>query len=350
MANPFKYRADHAGSLIVPEELTKARENHAAGKLDANALLEVENRCIETTLRKQADSGIDILSDGEFRRDDFVAALEGTGADTIAAVSKTQAAIIGQEAAYLSDATRKFGVKSAFKVSVVSAGFRVGQVFRSLPADEASAAARAVTDELVPIARGVIESLIAAGVPYIQLSNPSYGYFLATGNHAKLRASGIDPLEAFEAVLAADQAVLRGLAHPEEIVIGQQITPGAELPWFRSEGHDEAAEKLFSSLPVDRFNIIYGSDATASDFQPLRFVPDDKVVSLGLIGSASAELEDADWIMDRLDEADEIFAQENLAICVQPGFAGQDSSAEETQYKKLHLAGVVARRYWGFEM
>lgn len=350
MANPFKYRADQAGSLVLPEELKNAREQHAAGSLDSESLTEVENRCIDAALRKQADSGIDILSDGEFRRDNFTAALQAAGAGNVEAVAQAQAAVIGREAAFLQGATRPFGVKSAFKISVISPGFRVGQAFRNLPANEASAAAQTVAADLGPIIRSLLEALVASGVPYIQLLNPSYGYLLATDNHAKLQASGIDPVEAFDAVLAADQAVLQDLEHPEEVVIGQQISLGAEQPWFRNEGFDALAEKLFSSLAVDRFNIGCAEDAREADFQPLRFVPEDKIVSLGLIRSANPVLEDADWILDRLDEADEVFAQENLAVCVQPGFARLESSADETQYKKLHLAGVVARRYWGFEM
>ncbi|MBL4826272.1 MAG: hypothetical protein JKY66_00910 [Spongiibacteraceae bacterium] len=352
MANPFKYRADHVGKLIVDTTLQQARDQLAAGSIDNAVLQKAEDTSIEESLSMQVGSGIDIFSDGQLRREDYLAALREAGADShqLALVAQSQAVTLDREIAFLKGAVKSGNVKSGYKLSVVSPGYMVGQAYRVLPADEAKTTAQAITEKLVPIVRGQLQALAAAKVPYIQLENPSYGYLLATSNHAQLKEKGVDPAQVFDAVLSADLAALESVERPESSIFALQLCKGAREPWYRSEGHDVFAQKLFSSLPVDRFNIDYGdaSIAKADDFQALQFIPEGKVVSLGLINAASTALENADDIMDRLDEADEVLEQDNLAVCIQGDFSKHQDIT--LQSEKLKLAGVVARRYWGFEM
>lgn len=347
MANPFKYRADHAGSLVLPTRLAEARAAHAAGDIDADRLTSVENDCIDEALKKQAASGIDVRSDGEFRRHDFVAELNDSSGDLqklIEAVERQGKIALG-DALYLHKAANG----RAYKVGLVGPGHVVGRLLCS-GADDAVEAATAAASALAPLVREQIRALVAAGVPYVQLTNRYYGHLLATSNHAALQASGRDAVAILRAVIAADTAALEDAGRGEGTAVGQQLCAGAAEPWQRSAGYEPLAEELFGRLPVDRFNLQVPADVTSADFGPLRLIPGSKVVSLGLIRSDREELEDADWVLDRLDEADAVFAMENLAVSVQDGFGKLSGDALDRQYRKLHLAGIVARRYWGFEM
>ena len=108
------------------------------------------------------------------------------------------------------------------------------------------------------------------------------------------------------------------------------------------------AEKLFATMAVDRFLLEYDDDRSGT-FEPLRLVPRDKTVVLGLISSKNPQLENADDIARRIHEASGFFPLENLALSPQCGFASTMEGnllREEEQWAKSRLVADVARRVW----
>ncbi len=373
MANPKKYRADQIGSLLRPPELLKARAEFAAGRLDEAGLREAEDAAIRQVLLLQQESGIDVLTDGEFRRSDFRAgfadAVDGMHTDEGGSVWHSaegdkkipvkvwyvdgklhqRRRLTEREVGFL-----RANTKLPTKVTLISPGFMAGRSFKQGVTDRFYSNVRELADEIVAITRREIEALIADGVQYIQIDNPGYAYFLDRKNRDKLKAAGQDPDRAFQDMLETDLAALKDLNKPEGCCIGIHICRGNNASYWLNEGdYEPIADKLFNTLPVDRFLLEY-DDARSGGFEPLRFVPKDKVVVLGLISTKTAALEDVDMLLDRIDAAAEIVEPDNLAISPQCGFAthaeGGNSLAIDEERRKLQLTASVARRFWGIEL
>ncbi len=372
MANPGKYRADQIGSLLRPPELLKARAEFAAGRLDAEALRTAEDAAIRDVLALQQESGIDVLTDGEFRRSDFRAGL----ADAVDGMHSDQGGSVWHSAA----GDRKIPVKIWYvdgklhqrrrltehevgflrantnqpaKVTLIAPGFMAGRSFKQGVTDRFYSSVRELADEIVAITRREIEALLADGVQYIQIDNPGYAYFLDRKNREKLKAAGQDPEQAFADMLATDLAAIKDVKKPAGCCIGLHVCRGNNASFWLNEGdYEPIAEKLFN-LPVDRFLLEY-DDERSGGFEPLRFVPKDKVVVLGMISTKTPVLEHVDTLLDRIDAAAEIMDPDNLAISPQCGFAthaeGGNSITIEQERRKLQLVASVARRYWGIEL
>jgi len=119
--------------------------------------------------------------------------------------------------------------------------------------------------------------------------------------------------------------------------------------WMASGGYDAVAERLFNDAPVDVFFLEYDSER-AGDFAPLRFVPSDKRVVLGLLSSKAAALEDQDTVVRRIEEASRILPLDQLGLSTQCGFAsvaGGNVLDEDAQWSKLGLVVDTAERVWG---
>jgi 5-methyltetrahydropteroyltriglutamate--homocysteine methyltransferase len=118
--------------------------------------------------------------------------------------------------------------------------------------------------------------------------------------------------------------------------------------WYAEGGYDTIAEKLFTSMAVDRFLLEY-DDPRSGTFEPLRFIPKGKVVVLGLVSSKRPQLEDSDQLARRIDEASRFVPLENLALSPQCGFASTAEGnllTEDDQWAKLRLVADTARRVW----
>ena len=193
MANDYTYRADHVGSLIPPAALLEARARHARGELDADGLRQAEDAAITAALQMQKTVGIAVASDGGFRRAGGSARpLDG---DTLAK----------GEAAYLKAQARR-----PIKVAVPAA-----RPSRGTPSEQGPESAVMVKRE--------IESLIAAGVDYVQLDAPGYAPLLNAQDRAALAAQGIDPERKLEDLLRLDATALSGLERPGHVRIAVHI-------------------------------------------------------------------------------------------------------------------------------
>jgi 5-methyltetrahydropteroyltriglutamate--homocysteine methyltransferase len=203
--------------------------------------------------------------------------------------------------------------------------------------------------DLVAIIKQEIAALVADGVPYIQMDAPSYRYYVDPKWRQHLRDLGEDPDAMFAEAIAADNACLEGVQR-QGLTVAMHICRGNnESKWYAEGGYEPIAEKLFGTLAVDRFLLEYDT-ARAGTFEPLRFMPRDKLVVLGLVSSKTPRLESQDELRRRIDEACRYVPIENLALSPQCGFASTAAGnllTEDEQWRKLELVVATARKVWG---
>ena len=202
---------------------------------------------------------------------------------------------------------------------------------------------------LVPIFREEIRALIAEGVSYIQLDAPQYTYYADEQIRAALQREGSDPDAMLAAAVAGDRACVEGLAQ-DGVTLALHLCRGnSRSRWIAEGGYDRLAEQLFTSVPVDTFLLEYDSPR-AGDFTPLRFVPRDKTVVLGLVSTKVPDLESPDELRRRIDEAARYNRLESLALSPQCGFASVAEGnllSRDDQRRKLELVVDTARKVWG---
>jgi 5-methyltetrahydropteroyltriglutamate--homocysteine methyltransferase len=309
MANPSKYRADHGGRLARPEALVQAWADFAAGRIERAALDAVADAAIRESLAMQKAAGVDVMSDGEYRR-----ALQGDA----------QAQAPEQEARFL----REYASKP-FKVSLHAQG-EGGQALRAQ-----------------------VEALIAGGVRYVQIEQPGYAQYFDANARAELLKTGVDVNAHFEQRLAADVDALSGITRPEGFVVAFSFGGAAQAAVWSDVNahttHGALAERLFGALPVDRFGIPF--EARAEAFELLRHVPEQVTVALGLVRTDDPALESLDELLDLVDAAAGIKDGDGLALTTQGGFAAQGGAVSlDAQRRKLEQIANAARSWWGIEL
>jgi 5-methyltetrahydropteroyltriglutamate--homocysteine methyltransferase len=203
--------------------------------------------------------------------------------------------------------------------------------------------------DVVPIIKSEIQALVSEGVAYVQIDAPRYSYYLDPKWRDYIRTEiGVSPEVALDEAIRVDNACLAG-ARREGVTMAIHLCRGnSRSQWYAEGGYDPIAEKLFNELDVDLFLLEYESER-AGTFEPLRFVPPDKGVVLGLISSKLPQLESPDVLLRRIDEASRYVPLDNLAISPQCGFASSlegNLLTEDEQWRKLQLVVELARRVW----
>jgi 5-methyltetrahydropteroyltriglutamate--homocysteine methyltransferase len=366
---PTTVRADQVGSLLRPPSLLRARQEAAGGRISKEALREREDAAILQVLQKQKQVGLQIFTDGEFRRaswiTDMAEAVEGfvpqsrtiewrglTGdvspeastSNVVGGRLRPRRRLTGEETAFLKQHAPgpiKMTLPAPSNFWVVSWKEGVSNAAYSSRSEMLQDATRILRDE--------VRALVDDGVDYIQLDAPFYGVFIDEQHRATLRQSGIDPDRELEEVVAADNAVVAGLAR-EGLTLALHICRGnSRSRWLYEGGYNPIAETLFGKLGVDTFLLEYDSPRDGG-FEPLRFVPAHKTVVLGLVTSKEPELETRDMLRRRIDEAARVVPLERLALSPQCGFASVASGnllSEQDQWRKLELVVQTARLVWG---
>jgi 5-methyltetrahydropteroyltriglutamate--homocysteine methyltransferase len=359
-----RYRADHIGSFLRPPDVLAAR---ASG--DPARLRDVEDRAVLGVLDRQKTSGISVYTDGELRRrnftGDFFAAVDGFGSgDEVK--RPWQGGNIGQHTGApgaVRSRLHQHARLTAHELPFLRA-HSPGPIKMTLPSPTqfpAQSYRKGVTDtvyanhsellrDIVEIIRGEVAALSHEQVDYLQLDAPRYSYYVDPKWRAWLQAEmNADPETLLGEALAADNTCLAA-ARGSAMVRGIHLCRGNNRSqWYAEGGYDPIAERLFNTLDVERFLLEY-DDARSGSFEPLRFVPKGKTVVLGLISSKRGELEDADAIVRRIEDAAKYLPIEYLALSPQCGFAsGTEGNllSEEEQWAKLALVTEVATRVWG---
>ncbi|MHA6779445.1 5-methyltetrahydropteroyltriglutamate--homocysteine S-methyltransferase [Pseudonocardia saturnea] len=364
------FRADHVGSLLRPPALLAAREEHAAGTLDAAGLRAAEDAAIRDVVALQEEVGLQSATDGEFRRTswhmDFIYQLggisrtdqkievkmrnaAGEGAFTSAGMAVDapiglETPIFAEHFAFLAEqvttATPKLTIPSPSMVyarggsAVIDRGVYpdLEQFWTDLSA--------AYADE--------ITALHGLGCRYLQLDDTALAYLNDPAHRADLAAKGDDPetqhlryIKQINAAIADRPADLRVTTH--------MCRGNYRSSWAAEGGYDHVAEALFGELAVDGFFCEF-DDERSGGFEPLRFVPEGKQVVLGLVTTKTGALEDADALKRRIDEAAKYVPLDQLCLSPQCGFSstveGNDLTVDE-QRAKLALIVQVAQDVWG---
>src|SRR4051794_33653547 len=357
-------KSDVIGSLLRPQYLKEARSARDAGTLPPVEFKQIEDRAVDESVALQEAAGLDVVTDGEMRRYAFfghlVEALEGFDKQAGWAITfrdqgghkaslarpvvveklRWRRQMCAEEFTYLRGRTKK-----PIKVTLLSA-----QQAAAYYDPEKSRAAYPSLDaylaDVVDFTRREIAELARLGCEYVQIDAPQYAGLLDETVREGYRARGSDPDRMLDATIELDNAIIQG--HPG-LTFGIHICRGNHKSMFyASGGYDRIAHKVFGRAQFDRFLLEYDDDRSGT-FEPLRHMPDDRIVVLGLISSKTPRMETAAGLRARIAEASEIVPLERLALSPQCGFASTDegnalTSAEQQQ--KLELVGLVARETW----
>jgi 5-methyltetrahydropteroyltriglutamate--homocysteine methyltransferase len=363
------YRADHVGSFLRPAELLSARARGAAPEV----IHAIEDRQILRVLEKQKELGLDVMTDGEFRRSNFMSnftdAVDGfyagdavprqwveahsdtapvpvsSIAEIVNARLKQKRPLTGREVPYLKEHAPgpiKMTLPSATQFPAISFKYDITDAVYPDP--------YALLDDIAAIMVADLKQLAHAGISYLQIDAPRYSYFLdpkwCEWMKTELR---VDADAMLTASLRADNACFAAAAQPGVTLAIHLCRGNNRSHWYAQGGYDAIAERLFNELAVDRFLLEYDDERSGS-FAPLRFVPDNKMVVLGLVSTKIAKLESKQSLLRRIEEAAKIVPLDRLALSPQCGFASTmegNQLTEADQWAKLKLVVETAREVWG---
>jgi 5-methyltetrahydropteroyltriglutamate--homocysteine methyltransferase len=362
------FRADHVGSLLRTPEVKVNRNKWKNGEILAEELRAVEDAAIAQTIKNLESTGIKAITDGEFRRDyfhlDFLKELAGVSViGGIEGNPNAKVAEDGFKPPVLSVTGKLKHIKDIQvadfnylktvasqtpKVSIPSPTmihFRGGRKsidINSYPdMDEFFA-------DLSVAYREEIEHLYQAGLRYLQLDDTNLAYLCDPQMRAAATERGEDPNELPRTYAELINSVIDN--RPADLLVGIHLCRGNyRSTWFAEGGYEPVAEILFNEINVDRYLLEY-DDERSGDFAPLRFVPNNKKVVLGVVSSKKRELENIDDLCKRIDEAAQYMPIENMCVSPQCGFAsthhGNDLSHDD-QWRKLDLVVNTALKVWG---
>jgi 5-methyltetrahydropteroyltriglutamate--homocysteine methyltransferase len=357
-APPF--RAEHVGSLLRPQALRDARAAFARGDIDQRALTAAEDRAIAEATALQQRVGLRLATDGEFRRASYHSyfyrqlgdisfdapadASGGRGAQPMAAV---RSRIAWKGPIHAADHAFLRGRTAALpKITIpgpCALHFRGGDAaLRSAYRD-----VEEFWSDIIAAFRSELRALMAAGCRYVQIDETAFAKFGDVDVLAVLRARGDDPDALIDRYIDVTNQVLADLP---DLSIGMHLCRGNRAGQWHAEGSYEAvADKLFNRLVIPFFFLEYDS-ARAGDFTPLRFVPQDKSIVLGLISTKTNFLEDKAELKRRIETASRFVDMARLGISPQCGFASTEVGnpiSPEMQEAKLRLVVDLAREIWG---
>lgn len=384
-----KTRVDHIGSLVRPASLKEAFARHDRGQMTDEELSTAQDEAVRKVIAKQADHGLPVVTDGEFRRRNFQESFSESvsGFEVPPNVSlyyegrnlnltpferaeqnfdEAGPAIVTRRPAVerlklkrnlpLEEFRFAHGVaERPVKVTLIGPD-RIAQRFKW----EASKSVYNDLDDfvadVVAIERRMISELVEAGCRYIQIDAPGYTAYVDQVSLERMRSRGEDPKRNLQRSIEADNALVEGFP---DVTFGIHIcrgnartidpNTGKLVPqWHREGSYDAIAERLFNNLKHHRLLLEYDSER-AGTFEPLRFVPEDKMLVLGLVSTKSSEMETVDELKRRIDQASRYLKLEQLALSPQCGFGGIDSKvlSEDEMWRKLDRIVEVAQQVWG---
>ena len=381
----MKYRADHVGSLLRPPELLAARQQYVAGQLPLADLRRLEDASVDRALAMQRETAISVLSDGEYRRSSWTEAwdrvlapfevADAAGAGPNANLGRWRgagAALVNQQAQTMRprkfigkkiewqqvepmtthevDFLQQHAADRPFKVTMPGVGHFAGNAFKAGITDTIYRTRLDMARDIAQIQRREIETLIDRGVPYIQVDSLRYVIHLADSERREaLQAAGIDPDQDLDETIAADNLALSGVDRKGSTIALHMCRGNNRSTWAAQGSYEPIAEKTFGQLQVDRFLLEF-DDERSGGFEPLRFIPPDKMVVLGLISSKTPVLESLEVLRRRVDEAAGYHPLEKLAISPQCGFASTEGGnllSWDEQRRKLELVVEASRTIWG---
>jgi 5-methyltetrahydropteroyltriglutamate--homocysteine methyltransferase len=374
-------RTDVVGSLLRPARWKEARLRLDSGLMDRESFARLELDCVRKNLELQEGAGLDVVTDGEISRLNFqdsfglsvsgydsgsgesidsqenrsaggtplrrweIPDLAGPGTPVIHRRPVRQRLQLARNVPleeYLRAAPL---AKRPVKVTLIGPD-RVAQRFDHERSRDVYSSMDDFVQDVVAIQRAMVKQLVDAGCRYVHIDAPGYTAYVDEPSLAAMRARGEDPWQNFARSLKADAALVEGFPG---VTFGIHLCRGNQRSmWHREGSYDAIAERLFNELPHQRFLLEYDSPRAGS-FAPLRFVPRDKIVVLGLVSTKLARLESVEELTRRIDEAARFVSLANLALSPQCGFGSDvvgNLVSEDDQKRKLERVVETARQVW----
>src|SRR5579883_2198645 len=358
------YHSEVVGSLLRPTYLTEARKQFEEGQLNARDFKAIEDRAVSEAIALQEAAGLDVITDGEQRRYAFyghlVEALDGfdklggwaipfhdeSGEQlvykrpVVVEKLKWRRSMCAEEWVYLRSHSSTPGKVTMISAQQAAAYYDPEKSKGAYPSRDAYLA------DIVDFSRHEVTELIRLGCTYIQIDAPQYAALLDPQIREGYRQRGSDPDKLIDLCIEMDNAIIDG--HPG-ITFGIHICRGNNQSKFYAAGDYEPISRIFSQTHFQRFLLEY-DDERSGGFGPLKHVPEDRFVVLGLVTTKKPRLESPDELRQRIEEAAKLIPLERLALSPQCGFASTmegNRISFEDQRKKLELVARVAREVWG---
>jgi methionine synthase II (cobalamin-independent) len=363
--NKPPFRADHVGSLLRPAALKKAREQRAKGEITPAQLKEIEDREIERVIKKQEDTGLQSVTDGEFRRSwwhlDFLWGLDGI-----------EKHVMDTGIAFTGVTTRNEGLKVTGKIGfsghpmlehfkfVAAHAKRTPKI--TIPAPSAAYGRPVPTpidrdvypnldrffDDLGQAYRKAVRAFADAGCRYLQLDEVFIAMLCDPKYRQTMEDRGDDPEKLGELYGNPINTAMSDI--PSDMTITMHMCRGNYKSTYMGAGGYEAVQEiLFNKIKVNGFFMEYDT-ARAGGFDPLRMLPKDRTVVLGLVTSKSGRLEPRDEIHRRIEEASKFVSLDQLCLSPQCGFASTEEGnvlEDEEQWAKLRMIVELSEEIWG---
>jgi 5-methyltetrahydropteroyltriglutamate--homocysteine methyltransferase len=360
----LRARSEVIGSLLRPAFLADARRRLEQGSLPAREFKQLEDRAVDEAISLQTEAGVDVLTDGEARRYAFyghlIDAVEGfdrlggwaipfrdeAGEElvlrrpVVVERLRWRRSMCSEEWTYLRARSQRPGKVTLLSAQQAAAYYDPEKSRSAYPTRDAYLA------DIVDISRREVDELVRLGCTYIQIDAPQYAALLDAEMREGYRQRGSDPEKLLDSCIEMDNAIVGG--HPG-VTFGIHICRGNNQSKFYAQGDYGPIARIFQRTLFDRFLLEY-DDQRSGGFEPLRHVPEDRTVVLGLVTTKKPRLESPDELRARIDEAARVIPLERLALSPQCGFAstmeGNRLTADD-QRRKLELVSAVARSVWG---
>jgi 5-methyltetrahydropteroyltriglutamate--homocysteine methyltransferase len=363
MKPPF--RADHVGSLLRPKVLKEARALKERSELTADALKAVEDQEIIRVIKKQEEVGLDAITDGEFRRAwwhlDFLAGFGGAelydldkGLQFKGVATRPQGVRVIDRLSFAGHPMlehfaflKQHGSKTP-KFTIPSPSAMYGRYGREAVSKEAYPSLETFFGDLGEVYRQAVSAFGAAGCRYLQLDEVFLALICDPVQRQALAERGDDPERLPQAYAEMINAAVRDA--PADMTVTMHLCRGNFRSTFiGTGGYEPVADLLFNKINVDAYFMEYDTER-AGGFEPLRYVPKDKRVVLGLVTSKFGALESRDEILRRVEAASRYVSLDQLCLSPQCGFSSTEEGnllAEDEQWAKLGMVVDLAREIWG---
>ena len=381
-------RIDHIGSLVRPANLREVFRRFDRGQVSRDEMGKAQEEAIRDVIEKQEKHGFPVVTDGEFRRHNF----QESFSECVTGFEVPKNISLYYEKRDLNEnpferAEQNFDEAGPAIVTRRGAAERL-KLIRNLPLEEfryAQSVAKVpakvtflgpdriaqrfkwetslnvykglddFVEHLVQIERQIITEIVNAGCKYVQIDAPGYTAYVDKISLERMRSRGEHPERNLQRSIDADNAVIEGFPG---VTFGIHICRGNArtidpktgklvAQWHREGSYDAIAEQLFNRLNHQRILLEYDSDR-AGGFEPLRLVPKDKIVVLGLVSTKNSDMETVDDLRRRIDQASKFLPVDQLALSPQCGFGGLDSKvlSEDEMWRKLDCIVETAGRVW----
>lgn len=363
----------HVGSFLRPEALKQARQSFAAGNITAEELAGVENAAITELVNKEVEAGLDVVTDGEFRRsywhldnfwgfdgverfnygEGYFFAHEETRDDSARLTGKlgfnadTHPFI--QHFKFVKALADEAGV--AAKITIPSPSQFYGELSRGVNVERIAEYYDSNEELFEDIKRVYHEEILAlynAGARTVQLDDCTWGLLVDPKFKDVYAATGFDINDLKKLYLDLNNGAIADL--PDDLTINTHVCRGNyHSDWATNGGYDDVADELFGQENVTNYFLEYDSER-AGGFAPLVKVSGDKQVVLGLITTKSGELEDKSTIIARIHEATQYLPLDRLWLSTQCGFASTEEGnilTDTQQWAKLQLVKEILDEVWG---